>query len=537
MHYLRSAASLYVTVAIALTACGGSLEISTPQPPSTLTPVAYRLSDTANLAKVDDVRAIAALPNGDIAVAVAHSDSIVVDDQGTTLVGNGQDAGVVVYDRLTGRAKLGFSFGGQAPQVIPQGLAIDASGNFIVVGYASGNGNSAIDFGNGIPVTYSSAEVPFVAKYSASGNLIWAYLLRGSAGVWPTYCSGSNCDRVWDVAVDASGRIAVIGSFSGTLSLPQGQLLFSSGNTDIFALVLNANGVQESAWSIGGPGIEGGRQGTATAPGGLGEMSIAAAPNGQWIIQGTYSNNTEFKGSSSSSFTKSPTNGVRDVFVARYSSSGTLDTSGLGVWTANASADPTDGTFAAPGAMRVDHEGMLYLSLRANLGNQTYHGCSTPTNNGEAVRTLSLTSNLSCRWIQQFTLGKGDIRRTLPDNVGNLFLVGRFTTSQVFPNQTLVAQSTQGDIFLAKLNATTGQTLWGTGIITTNTVAANNTASGLGLDGDGHPWVGGQLFASTQFAQPGQANKVLQPVYTGTLSNNSGDGFVARYDKNDGLLR
>lgn len=516
---------------------GGATQSTGAVPPGTpavtAAPVAYRLSDTADTAKPDYVKAMATLPNGDIAVTLIQSDTVTLDDLGTTLVGAGSDTGVVIYDKLSGAAKLKFAFGGNAPRVVPHGIAANGAGDIIVIGYAAGNGagSSSVNFGSG-PVSFSGGEVPFVAKFNSVGQLQWAHVLQGSSGISPANCNSANCDRAWDVAVSSTGDIGVVGGFSGQLALPDGSNLTSLGGSDIFVLVLRSDGSQRAAWTIGGPGNEAGFPGTTASPGGLGEMALVATTTG-WVVQGTFANSTEFKGTGTASQVGSPANGARDVFVARYSAAGALQGT---VWSAGAVSDVTGG-LSAPGAMRADATGNLFLSLRFNPGGNPIGGCATQ--NGEKLHTLSLDSTLTCRWIRRFDFTPGGIHRTVVNDSGAVFVAGWFLGTHAFQNQTLTARSTRSDMFIARLNAGTGNPIWGSGIVTTTSVAAANIPAGLALDGNGHPWVGGQMFAASEFAQTalGQTSKVLNPAFTGAIAGNSNDGFVARYDKDSGLLR
>lgn len=544
--------------ALACSACGGggstgdTTTVSTPPPATTstptptlpptsapLVPVAYRLSDTTDAAKPDYVKAMATLPNGNVVATLIQSDTIVVDDSqhsttgaAQTLAGSGSDGGVVVYDKTTGSALTRFSFGGSAPRVVPHGIAADSAGNLIVIGYAAGtgSGSSTVNFGAG-DVSFTGGEVPFVAKFNAAGQLQWAHVLQGSAGMGPSNCSGTNCDRAWDIAINTADEVGVVGGFSGTLALPNGTTLTAVGGSDIFVLVLNGSGNQLAAWSIGGPGNEAGFPGTTASPGGLGEMALVAQGT-QWVVQGTFANSTEF-GGAGSSIIQSPANGARDAFVARYTQSGALQGA---VWAAGAVADVTGG-LSAPGAMRGDSAGNLYLSLRFNPGGNTLAGCATQA--GEKLHTLSLNSALACRWIKRFDFTPGGIHRTVADGSGEVFVAGWFLSSHSFPNQTLTARSTRSDVFLARLDGGTGSVQWGSGIVATASVAAAHIPAGLALDGSGNPWIGGQLFAATEFAQTrlGDASKVLQPSYSGPIAGNSNDGFVARYSRERGTLR
>lgn len=67
-----------------LTACGGGGGGSTAgeatTTPTTTAALAYRLADTVDAAKPDYVKAMGTLSNGNVAVTLIQSDTIVVDD-------------------------------------------------------------------------------------------------------------------------------------------------------------------------------------------------------------------------------------------------------------------------------------------------------------------------------------------------------------------------------------------------------------------------------------------------------------------------
>ena len=64
-----------------------------------------------------------------------------------------------------------------------------------------------------------------------------------------------------------------------------------------------------------------------------------------------------------------------------------------------------------------------------------------------------------------------------------------------------------------------------------------NIPAGLAIDGAGHPWMGGQFFTAMEFAQTGEGSLVLKPAFTGIPAGNSGDAFVARFNRDSGRLR
>ena len=88
------------------------------------------------------------------------------------------------------------------------GVAVDSSGNVVVVGSFLGN----VDFGGVILQSASSSPDIFLAKYSAAtGQLVWARGF-GSTGV----------DAGNGVAVDGNGNIIMTGLFRGTVDFGGG---------------------------------------------------------------------------------------------------------------------------------------------------------------------------------------------------------------------------------------------------------------------------------------------------------------------------
>jgi len=85
-----------------------------------------------------------------------------------------------------------------------QKIDIDDNNNIYVCGYLT-NDTIDLDPGSGYYPLASSALTGFVAKYSSSGNLIWAFNLLGSS---PTSLS-----RVNDINVSNDGNIVICGSF------------------------------------------------------------------------------------------------------------------------------------------------------------------------------------------------------------------------------------------------------------------------------------------------------------------------------------
>ncbi len=111
-------------------------------------------------------------------------------------------------------------------------VAVDASGNAVVVGYFNGT----VDFDPGLGVvtrTSTGGNDSFVARYSASGALVSV----ATFGTGYAFCGG--------VAVDASGNAVVTGSFQRTVDFDPGAGVVnrtSAGSSDVFVARYTASG-------------------------------------------------------------------------------------------------------------------------------------------------------------------------------------------------------------------------------------------------------------------------------------------------------
>jgi LPXTG-motif cell wall-anchored protein len=119
--------------------------------------------------------------------------------------------------------------------------ARDVSGNLVVVGY---NSSSPADFDPSSNVVSIAANRGFVAKYSPTGDLLWAGELGGAL---PR-----------DVAIDSDGDIFVVGLMTGAADLDPGDgtVTLTPNNWDGFIVRLNSDGEYELASTYGGSNNE-----------------------------------------------------------------------------------------------------------------------------------------------------------------------------------------------------------------------------------------------------------------------------------------
>ena len=142
----------------------------------------------------------------------------------------GGDDGFVA--KLTGNASaLIFStFLGGSSDDRAGALRLDAAGNIYVGGSTSSNNFPTV---NPLQSTYGGNADAFITKYNASGSAI----------LFSTYLGGSSEDRVFDLALDSSSDVILVGTTS-SLNFPTVGAAQSTigGNADAFLAELNSTG-------------------------------------------------------------------------------------------------------------------------------------------------------------------------------------------------------------------------------------------------------------------------------------------------------
>ena len=139
----------------------------------------------------------------------------VTDNRGAVA----SDQAVITVTTATagGAYRWAKRIGGAGVSVAPYASAVDSSGNVVVVGAFSGT----VNFGGG-PLTSAGGSDIYVAKYSSTGTHLWSRRFGDASG-----------STAYGVAVDTSGSVVVVGSFTGTVNFG-GSPLTSAGGLDIF---------------------------------------------------------------------------------------------------------------------------------------------------------------------------------------------------------------------------------------------------------------------------------------------------------------
>jgi Thrombospondin type 3 repeat/Beta-propeller repeat len=188
------------------------------------------------------------------------------------------------------------------------GIALDGAGN----SYASGRFRGTATFGAGEPnqTTLSSAGDLdfFVARYDASGALVWA-----------RRAGGNGFDDGLAIATDGAGESYVIGFFNSTATFGAGEAnettLTTAGDREIFVASYDASGALAWATSAGGAGVDAG-------------IGIAIDGAGNSYATGFFQASATF-GAGEANETTLTASGFTDTFIARFS--GVVDTDGDGI--------------------------------------------------------------------------------------------------------------------------------------------------------------------------------------------------------------
>jgi hypothetical protein len=235
--------------------------------------------------------------NGYVYVVGSFSGTVMIG--GKTLTGQTQqDMYVAKLDGSTGTAVWAFRFGATS-SLNPRAVGVDGAGDVIATGSFSGT----LNFG-GTPLTGDTAGDIFLVKLSGATG----------AYVWSKSYGSSGTDLVSGLAVDSNHDIVIVGSYkcAGLPCQTQPTLTFGG------ATFTNAG--DYDGWIAKLSGTNGGHIWSA-AFGSTGHdfaNGVAVAGNGDVAVTGSFSGTVNFGDGPRSSA------GLMDIFIARYSSAGTL---------------------------------------------------------------------------------------------------------------------------------------------------------------------------------------------------------------------
>ena len=351
------------------------------------------------------------------------------------------------------------------------GISLDASGNVYVTGEFEG----VADFDNVILTANIGVNEIFIAKYSASGDVLWA-----------KQAGGTNKDKGLAISADAVGNSYITGWFN-TWAYFGSTTLVSVGEADIFVAKYNTDGdfkwVQQGSDSAEaeGKGISADKYGNVYVAGYFNEKvtfgsstitsagsrdiflakfdtsgnlqwlkqaggssgdvarALATDPSGNVYITGDFRGNCSFGSITLNNF------GSSDAFLACYDPAGDI------VWAKQGGGNDWDGGKG----IGIDIFSQIYISGEfegtATFGNTTLTCTDTATSD---MFVAGYDKNGNFLWAKKAggdTLDRGNA--VSPDNYGNVYVTGFFGHTLYFGSFALANSGNHSDIFLAKYSA------------------------------------------------------------------------------------
>ena len=414
----------------------------------------------------------------------------------TMLTTTGQDVFVAKYN-LNGQLQWVRQANGAV--AVGTGIGVDSLGNSYVTGYFSNTMTFAPGTVNQIVLTSLGSNDIFVAKYDASGTLLWARRDGGTSG-----------ETAQDLALDASGNSYVAGTFAGTATFGLGEANQTTitatstgcGGSNIFVAKYNSSGLFQ--W------VKRGTNSTGTG--------IAADGAGKSWAVGDFCGPATYSPGDAGETILTAAVGTRDIFVLKY------DTDGALLWAKR--IDTTVGS-SLDAHVATDGFGNSYVTglFRGSATFGPAEGAETTlTSDGnEDIFVAKYDPNGALQWAKRAG-GTGIDWGTgiAADIFGNSYVTGYFRDAPATfglgdANETTLTSAGNEDVFIAKYN-TLGFLQWA------RRAGGSGDDRGLGvaLDISGNALVAGRFGTTATFGL-GESNQ------TTLTSASSFDIFVAKY--------
>ncbi len=363
-------------------------------------------------------------------------------------------------------------------------ITTDNAGNVYVAGKFEENG--AV-FSGAVLSCYGNHDI-WVAKYSATGSLLWIRTAGGTSG-----------DYAWGIACD-NNYVYITGEIEGsneTIHFSNSSItLTATGSNDIFVAKYDVSGNLIWARSVTGCCYEKGQ-------------AVTYDNSGNVYICGYYTDAITFGGSTT--ITPAST-GFSDIFIAKYDASGTFQ------WVRHAGGPGRD----EAKSIKFDGAGNIYVTgFYSN--NTTGFGSQTLTTYNGPWYDIFLAKydvNGNFQWVKTAGGDYDDVAWGLVlDNTGTIYIAGEFNAYNYEYNLTT---SGWADVFVAAYNSS-GSLLWAKGA----GGSLIDRARGLGTDGT-NLFITGQFGSSAHFGPYTLNAADSSDVFIVSLSN-AGDfkGAVA----------
>lgn len=351
-------------------------------------------------------------------------------------------------------------------------IEIDSSGNSYITGEFLGTAKF-----DDITLTSNGNYDAYIAKYDASGNVVWA-----------KQSGGSSLEVGRGIAVDNSGNPYITGYFEGS-AIFDGTTLTSTGGYDVFIAKYDAGGNFQWASRAGGTGDEFGR-------------NVAIDGSGNSYITGP------FKGVASFGSTTLTSSGLEDIFIAKYDPLGNV------LWANRAGGTNKD----AGNGIDVGISGNSFITGEFQ-GTATFGSISLTSTNSifPDIFLASYDTAGNVLWAKSAGGNTNDFGKNIAvDGSGNSYITGEFDGSASFGSTTLTS-SGGVDIFVAKYDVS-GNALWA------KRAGGNleERAAGIALDGSENIYISGYFLGEASFGSTTLTSSGAGDIYTTKLSSVTG---------------
>lgn len=249
--------------------------------------------------------------------------------------------------------------------------------------------------------------------------------------VWSTCFGGAGNNTAYDVAVDGSGSIVVVGTFLGTMTVG-GQSLASAGASDVFLAKFDANGALQWIQRFGGTGNDVGKGVTVDGAGNI-------------VMTGHFRGPVSFGGASL------PGRGLQDIVVAKY------DGAGFHQWS------QSYGSAGGDEGQDIVADGLGNVIVTGHYGGviQFGGGADTPSFGGIDMFALKLNGAGDYQWSKGVGGLNSDVGFGIAVDASNsVAIVGNFSNTVNFGGVPLTSAGST-DAFVVKY-AENGDHRWST---------------------------------------------------------------------------
>jgi hypothetical protein len=354
------------------------------------------------------------------------------------------------------------------------GIGTDNSGNVYIAGKFEQNANFS-----GTVVPCQGNHDIYVAKYTPAGALTWVRTAGGSSG-----------DYAHAMSVDYSA-VYIAGEIQGS-----GNLIKFVGSP----ITLNARGANDivvAKYDLNGNLLWARVEGDVYNDEGLGVTSDQA---GNVYVCGFFTTKARF-GASTTLYSA----GAEDIFIAKYSSSGSL------LWVKKAGGSGKD----EAKSIKCDAAGNVYV-CGSFKGSASFSGQTVNSHGNTDMFLAKYSTNGDLQWVKAPGGPWDDLAWSVTiDNAGKIFVTGEFNASVMFGG---IQLNTTGstDAFIVRYNSS-GSVEWakkagGSGI---------DRARGIGTDGN-NIFITGQFSGTAYFGATTRYAADASDVFMAAL-NNSGN--------------